>query len=114
MTDVSKPIDSCDRQRFRLSSLSSDDEAFMMQVGNTPRMALGRTFPNPAVDVPSRQTRYSYRYSPKLSVPAFHPRAGLPHASICSLEAAGTFRWCRSGQVNDEPVSHRRRGFDYY
>jgi pyrimidine deaminase RibD-like protein/RNA-binding protein YhbY len=67
------------------STLSSDDEAFMMQAVQHAKNGLGRTFPNPAVGcVLVRQDTAEVIGS------GFHPRAGLPHAEVFALfEAAG-------------------------
>jgi pyrimidine deaminase RibD-like protein/RNA-binding protein YhbY len=68
-----------------LSTLSSDDEAFMMQAVQHAKNGLGQTFPNPAVGcVLVRQDTSEVIGS------GFHPQAGLPHAEVFALfQAAG-------------------------
>jgi pyrimidine deaminase RibD-like protein/RNA-binding protein YhbY len=70
-------------------SLSSDDEAYMMQAVQHAKNGLGRTFPNPAVGcVLVRQGKDTD--TAEVIGSGFHPRAGLPHAEVFALfEAAG-------------------------
>jgi pyrimidine deaminase RibD-like protein/RNA-binding protein YhbY len=74
---------------FSTLSLSSDDEAYMMQAVQHAKNGLGRTFPNPAVGcVLVRQGKDAD--SAEVIGSGFHPRAGLPHAEVFALfEAAG-------------------------
>ncbi|KAF8062015.1 hypothetical protein HT031_004275 [Scenedesmus sp. PABB004] len=84
------------------AAVTEADRAFMRQALALAARALGQTHPNPAVGcVIVRDGRVVGE--------GFHPKAGMPHAEVYALRAAGTLARGATAYVTLEPCNHHGR-----
>jgi len=79
------------------------DRAHMRRALELARLGLGRTAPNPAVGC------VVVSASGRVVGEGYHPRAGLPHAEVYALRAAGNVARGATAYVTLEPCGHHGR-----
>jgi len=84
------------------SQVTETDRAYIRQALDLARRALGQTHPNPAVGCVLVKDG-------KVVGQGFHPRAGMPHAEVYALRAAGNQAEGSTAYVTLEPCNHYGR-----
>uniref|UniRef100_A0A383VBG7 Riboflavin biosynthesis protein PYRD, chloroplastic n=1 Tax=Tetradesmus obliquus TaxID=3088 RepID=A0A383VBG7_TETOB len=83
-------------------AVSQEDRAYMLQALELAKRALGKTHPNPAVGCVIVKDG-------QVIGEGFHPKAGMPHAEVYALRAAGTAARGATAYVTLEPCNHYGR-----
>jgi len=87
-------------RRLRSSAaVTADDAAYMRRALDLARIALGQTYPNPAVGCVIVKDG-------QIVGEGFHPRAGMPHAEVYALRGAGRAAEGATAYVTLEPCDH--------
>ena len=87
---------------FAVAAVTSEDRAYMRRALDLARTALGKTYPNPVVGCVIVKDG-------ELVGEGYHPRAGLPHAEVYALRAAGQAAAGATAYVTLEPCDHYGR-----
>eukprot|EP00775_Hariotina_reticulata_P009437 gene9438-9602_t len=82
--------------------ITDEDRKYIRQALDLARRALGKTFPNPAVGCVIVKDH-------QVVGEGFHPKAGLPHAEVYALRAAGRLAEGATAYVTLEPCNHYGR-----
>lgn len=93
---------SSSRRPSRLAAVSEQDRSYLRQALQLAARGVGKTFPNPAVGCVIVNTG-------KVVGEGFHPKAGMPHAEIYALRAAGNLAKDATAYVTLEPCNHYGR-----
>eukprot|EP00877_Chromochloris_zofingiensis_P008457 jgi/Chrzof1/3865/Cz13g11190.t1 len=84
------------------SPVTQDDRRYMRQALELAKRALGKTHPNPAVGCVLVK-------DDKVVGEGYHPKAGMPHAEVYALRAAGQAARGATAYVTLEPCNHYGR-----
>ncbi|KAF6259062.1 cytidine deaminase-like protein [Scenedesmus sp. NREL 46B-D3] len=86
------------------TAVSPEDLAYVLQALELAKRALGKTYPNPAVGCVIVKDGKA-----RVVGEGFHPQAGMPHAEVYALRAAGTAAKGATAYVTLEPCNHYGR-----
>eukprot|EP00798_Chlamydomonas_sp_ICE-L_P001532 gene1532-32909_t len=111
-TCVNSRVNACGPLRSRISAsrrpavlpraISDSDRQYMRQALELAKQGLGQTYPNPAVGCVVVKDG-------QVVGEGYHPKAGMPHAEVYALQAAGNAAKGATAFVTLEPCNHYGR-----
>lgn len=94
--------DSTCRSSKAAAGVTEQDRAYMRQALQLAQRGVGHTYPNPAVGCVIVKDG-------KVVGEGYHPKAGMPHAEVYALRAAGRLAEGATAYVTLEPCNHYGR-----